>query len=93
MNLIYVYKFPKGTSKESEVRLFSLVTRAGDGLKQDVPSEQQEELVCYAGNRALAQAALGSCGISLLLEDLQKAPRHGPGQLFCVSLLEQSGLG
>lgn len=65
MSLIYVYKFLKGRFKESEVRFFSVVTRA-----QEVLSELQEGLLCYAGNRALARAALGSCGISLLLGDL-----------------------
>jgi len=84
--------------KEERVRLFSVVpsVRArnnGHQLEYEVPSERQAALLCHAAARALAQAAQRGCGLwSLLLGDLPKLPRHMPGHLLWVSLLEL-GLG
>lgn len=47
--------------------------------KQKIPSGQQEECLCCAGEQALAQDTQRGCGVSLL-GDLQKPPRRSPGQ-------------
>ena len=56
---------------------------------QETPSEHQETLFHCEGDRVLAQAAQGTCGVSLL-GDIQKPPGCGPG--LQVAWLEQGGL-
>jgi len=46
---------------------------------EEVPSEQEEELLPSEGDGALAQAAQGSCGFSLS-GDVQILPGRGPVQ-------------
>jgi len=46
---------------------------------QEVPAEQEEELLHSEGNRALEQVAQGGCGFSLS-GDIQDPPGQGPVQ-------------
>lgn len=76
MNTLYVYKYRhvwsqtvlSGAQHQGKRWWAQAATRKS-------PSERQEAVLCYVGDRALAQAAQG---LWCLLADLQKLPGPGP---------------
>ena len=46
---------------------------------QEVPSEHEEELLCFVADRAPEQVAQGGCGFPFFV-DIQDSPGDGPVQ-------------
>lgn len=87
-----VKKMESGSSQWCPVPGQEAVAQTG---AQEVLCEQQAALLCWAGDRALAQAVQRGCGVSSFLRRRQTFSSHldvALGTLLGVSLLKQ-GLG
>ena len=96
-DLINVYKYLVGTSKEGIATLFSGVSSGrirgnGHRLKREIPLKYANQLFYCEGDRTLEQIAQRDCEVSLR-GDTQNPTRHSPEQPALVDPALSNGVG